>query len=62
MPRRRRQIAYGALYFGVLLLLLAVTVLILVVADWPWALVPAALAVAWVSPLTQRLVDRSSGD
>ena len=57
-----RQMLYRILYFGVLALLLVATVLVLVFADWWWAVVPAVLAIGWVSPLTDVIVERSFKD
>ena len=49
---------YRILYFGVLALLIVATVLVFELATW-WAIVPALLAVGWVSPLTNVIVERS---
>jgi hypothetical protein len=58
-----RQLGYRILYFGVLGLLLASAVLVFVLgADGWWAVVPAGLAIAWVSPLTGGIVDRCLRD
>ena len=59
----KRQIGYRILYFGVLALLIASTVLIFILAaEWWWAGVPAVLGIAWVSPLTAVIVDRCLKD
>ena len=51
------RLLYGFLYFGVLALLIVATVVVFVEAR-PWAVVPALLAIGWVSPLTDVIVER----
>ena len=52
------QLGYRVLYFGVLALLIVSTVVTYALARW-WAVVPAVLCIAWVSPLTNGIVERS---
>ena len=56
-----RRMLYGFLFLGILALLIAATVAVFVEARW-WAVVPAVLAIAWVSPLTEGLVARMVRD
>ena len=56
-----RRMLYGILFVGVLALLIVATVAVGVEAHW-WAVVPAVLAIAWVSPLTEGIVGRMVED
>ena len=51
-----RRMLYGFLFFGVLALLIVATIVVFVEARW-WAAIPAVLAIAWVSPLTDAIVE-----
>ena len=51
-----RRMLYGFLFFGVLALLIVATIVVFVEARW-WAVIPAVLAIAWVSPLTDAIVE-----
>ena len=62
MSITKRQMRYRLLYFGVLGLLIVSSVLLLVFADWWWAVVPIVVAIGWVSPLTSVIVDRCISD